>query len=92
MALLSKKQTECCSTGCMASKWIVCLLLLLVSVAALIGVYQTHVIVGSDPARFAIQFGSTSGSLSIMAFVISVIAWGKKMSCCMSGSCEVCKK
>lgn len=91
MALLSKKQAGC-PTGCIVSKWIVCVLLFLVTIAALVGVYQTHVIVGSDPARFAIQFGSTSGSLSIIAFVIAVMAWGKKMACCMSGSCEVCKK
>ncbi len=90
MALLSKKQASC-STGCQTFKWIVCVLLLLVAIAALFGVYQTHMIVGSDPARFAVQFGSTSGSLSILAFVVSVMAFGKKMSCCMSGSCEVCK-
>ncbi|MSR67641.1 hypothetical protein EXS65_02340 [Candidatus Peribacteria bacterium] len=90
MAILSKKHAGC-STGCSASKWVVCLLLLFVALAALVGVYQTHVIVGTDPARFAIQFGSTSGSLSIIAFVVAVMAWGKKMSCCMSGSCEVCK-
>ncbi len=90
MAILSKKHAGC-STSCTVGKWIVCLLLLLVAVAALVGVYQTHVIVGTDPARFAIQFGSTSGSLSILAFVVAVMAWGKKMSCCMSGTCEVCK-
>ncbi len=91
MALLSKKQSSCCRTGCTTAKWIVCALLFLVAIAALFGVYQTHVIIGTDPARFAIQFGSTSGSLSIIAFVVSVMAWCKKMSCCMSGSCEVCK-
>lgn len=91
MALLSKKQTICCSTVCTAFKWIVCVLLLLTTIAALFGVFQTHVIIGSDPSRMAIQFGSTSGSLAIIAFVISITAWGKKMSCCMSGSCEVCK-
>ena len=91
MALLSKKQTSSCSTGCLVVKWVVCVLLFLTSIAALVGVYQTHVIVGADPARVAIQFGSTSGSLAIIAFVVSVLAWCKKMVCCMSGSCEVCK-
>lgn len=91
MAILSKKSCAC-SKGCMISKWIVCLLLLATTIAALVGVYQTHVIVGTDPARFAIQFGSTSGSLAIIAFVVSVMAWGKKMMCCMSKSCEACSK
>lgn len=91
MAILSKKQAGC-STGCVIGKWIVCLLLLATSIAALVGVYQTHVIVGTDPARFAIQFGSTSGSLAIIAFVVSVMAFGKKLMCCMSKSCEGCSK
>ncbi len=90
MALLSKKQAGC-STGCMIGKWIVAAALLLVAVAALIGVYQTHVVTGSDSSRVMIQFGSTSGSLAIIAFVVSVMAWCKKMVACMSGSCEMCK-
>lgn len=91
MALLSKKQAGC-STGCMVCKWIVAVLLLLVAIAALVGVYQTHVVTGSDASRTMIQFGSTSGSLAIIAFVVSVMAWCKKMAACMSGSCEVCCK
>ncbi len=91
MALLSKKQPSGCSTGCMIGKWIVAVLLLLTSLAALVGVYQTHVVsVGADVSHMALQFGSTSGSLAIIAFTISVMAWGKKMACCMSKSCDVC--
>ncbi len=93
MALLSRKQSSGCSTGCMIGKWIVALLLLLTSVAALVGVYQSHVIsIGADVSRLALQFGSTSGSLSIIAFTISVMAWYKKMVCCLSKSCDVCSK
>ncbi len=90
MAILSKKQPGC-PIGCVIVKWVVCILLLLVAIAALLGVEQTHVMISSDPARFAVQFGSTSGSLSIIAFVVSIMAWGKQMAKCMSGSCEVCK-
>ncbi len=75
----------------MFTKWVLCLLLLIVAIAALVGVYQTHVITGTDPARFAVQFGSTSGSLSIIAFVLASVAWMKHMICCMS-PCEVCSK
>ncbi len=92
MALLSKKQMSCCPLGCRIGKWIVAILLLATSVVALVGVYQTHVVTGSDPSRMMIQFGSTSGSLAIIAFVVSVMAWGKKMACCMSKTCEVCSK
>ncbi len=91
MALLSKKQTSSCSVCCKVCKWIVMLLLLCTSIAALLGVYQTHVVTGSDASRMMIQFGSTSGSLAIIAFVASVLAWGKKMACCMGKSCDSCK-
>ncbi len=88
MALMAKKHATC-SPACMIMKWVVCILLLLVSIAALIGVYQTHVLVGAGTIRF--QFGSTSGSFAILAFSIAVTAWGKKMKCCMM-PCEVCSK
>ncbi|MBP7113842.1 MAG: hypothetical protein KBA40_00125 [Candidatus Peribacteraceae bacterium] len=91
MALLSKKKTESCSTGCLVTKWALCLLLLVVTLAALIGVYETHVIIGTDPARFAVQFGSTSGSLAILAFTVASVSFMKHMICCMS-PCEVCSR
>lgn len=91
MAILSKKQAGC-SAGCIISKWIVAVLLLLATIAALIGVYETHVITGSDSSRVMIQFGSTSGSLAIIAFVVSVMAFGKKAAACMRSSCDMCNK
>lgn len=90
MALLSTKQAGC-STGCTLSKWITVVLLFLATLAALVGVYETHVITGSDASRTVIQFGSTSGSLAIIAFVISVMALHRKVAACMRGSCDVCK-
>lgn len=87
MALLGKKP-QTCALPCRIIKWTVCVLLLVVAVAALVGVFQTHFI-DTNPMR--IQFGSTSGSLSILAFTVAIVAWGKKMACCM-GKCEVCAK
>jgi hypothetical protein len=91
MSLMSKKKSDSCSVGCLIIKWVLGILLFVVTVAALIGVYETHVIIGADPARMAIQFGSTSGSFSIIAFVLSSVALMKHMVCCMS-SCQVCSK
>ncbi len=90
MALMGKKK-DSCSTSCLVTKWALCLLLLLVTAASIVGVYETHIIIGTDPARFALQFGSTSGSLAIIAFVMSSVAFMKHMVCCMS-PCEVCSK
>ncbi len=73
-----------CSVPCLLSKWIVAVLLLLTSLASLFGVYQTHMV--SD----GIQFGGSAGSLAIIAFVVSVMAWSKQMICCMKSTCEVC--
>lgn len=91
MALMGKKKADTCSTSCLVAKWGLCVLLVLVTLAALVGVWETHVIIGTDPARFAVQFGSTSGSLAIMAFVIASVSMMKHMVCCMS-SCEVCSQ
>lgn len=85
MALIAKKHATC-SPACIGIKWVVCVLLLIVSVAALVGVYETHFL-SLSPMR--VQFGSTSGSLSIMAFALAVTCWGKKMAACMS-KCDVC--
>ncbi len=85
MALLSKKK-QTCALPCVIIKWTLCVLLLIVAVAALVGVFQTHII---DLAPMRVQFGSTSGSLSIVAFTLASVAWLKHMICCMS-PCEAC--
>lgn len=90
MALLAKKtKGTCCSPACALMKWVVCVLLFVATVAAAVGTYQTHVLMGGETLRF--QFGSTSGSLAIIAFTIATMAWVKQMVCCMS-ECEVCSK
>jgi uncharacterized membrane protein len=75
----------------MLSKWVICILLFLVAIASLIGVYETHTAIGTDPMTFAMQFGSTGGSLAILAFCVAVLSWKKQVISCM-GKCEVCSK
>jgi len=84
-----KKQKGQCSPMCMGVKWLLALFLFLAAVASLIGVYETHVLIGADPDRFMMQFGSTSGSLAILAFAISATCFMKQVLRCM-GPCEVC--
>ena len=91
MAILSKKQPASCSVGCKIMKMVSTLLLFVVAVAALVGVYETHVITGTDASRMMLQFGSTSGSLAIVAFVLSFVAFLKHMCACMA-PCAVCSK
>jgi hypothetical protein len=91
MALMGKKKADTCSTGCLITKWALCILLFLVSVAALIGVYETHIITGTDPVRFAVQFGSSGGSLAILAFTVASVSFMKQILCCL-GPCEVCER
>lgn len=89
MALLHKKHARTCSTGCLVVKWLLCILLLIVAVAALVGVYNTHILFAADPVEFRMQFGSTSGSLAILAFAIASTAFMKHMISCL-GECEIC--
>jgi len=88
MGLLSSKKRSGCRTGCIIMKWLIALLLFIVTVAALLGVYATHVL--NLPGGVGLQFGSTSGSLAILAFVASVTVWVKHMIR-LGKPCEVCK-
>ena len=85
MSLLSKKpKTATCSPACVVVKWVVALALSLVTIASLVGIYQTHIVAGGAP------FGSTSGSLAILAFVASVVGWTRQMTKCMRSDCDAC--
>ena len=91
MGLFSSKKSSGCAAGCVFMKWLVALLLFIVTIAALIGVYETHVIVREGATDILLQFGSTSGSFAIIAFTIALMAWVKTMIAIGKG-CEVCKK
>jgi hypothetical protein len=56
--------------------------LLLATLAALAGVYKAHVLTSGA------VFGSTSGSLAIIAFVISLSLFGKALKQCCVCSCS----
>ncbi len=80
-----------CSVTCFTAKWLLALLFFIVAIGAAIGVYQTHVVASAGGAEFAFQFGSTSGSLAIIAFCAAAMCWSKQMCRCMK-KCEVCSK
>lgn len=88
MALISKKAVSRPSFACVFTKWVVCILLFVSAVAALVGVYQAHVMTSSEGA-VAFQFGTTSCSLALVAFVLAVLGWVKSLHCCLcSGTCS----
>ena len=92
MALLSSnKKLPKCSVVCLFMKTIVGLLLTIAAFASLAGVYETHVITGSPTASVIIQFGSTSGSLAIIAFVLALTVWLKTLKS-FKAPCEVCSR
>jgi len=57
----------------------------LLSLAALVGVYMSHVLPSG------LVFGTTSGSLSIMAFGLSLFLLKKAMAACVC-QCEIPRK
>lgn len=61
-------------------QWSTVTLLFLATVASLAGVWNAHVL--SD----GVIFGSTSASLSLLAFGINLTLWGKQMQC-LCGCC-----
>ena len=77
-----KKSTH--KPSCLFMHLVVSALLLLVAIAAFIGVYKAHVLADG------LTFGTTSGSLAIIAFVVAFLAFMKSMKACM-GKCESCK-
>ncbi len=81
-----------CHGSCHCGACIVCkivaglvaLVLTLTTIAAVIGVYMTHV----SPAGWV--FGSTAGSVALVTFILSLMAWFKvvkKMCPCSSKGC-----
>ena len=63
-----------------AAKNLMKILLTIALIAAILGVYKTHLVQGGA------TFGTTTGSLSLIAFAIVSSVWGKLM-CCKEGSC-----
>jgi hypothetical protein len=87
MALIKKKPT--CTSACIFMKWLVAVVLTIVLIASAVGVFESHVLIAQDASRVLFQFGSTSGSLSILAFVVTLAGWVKCLKA-MKSPCEVC--
>ncbi|MFA6523220.1 MAG: hypothetical protein WCS85_02530 [Candidatus Peribacteraceae bacterium] len=68
----------------MITHLVVAALLFLMAVASLVGVVLSHVLTTGG-----LMFGSSSGSLSIIAFSVSVMTFMKIMRACM-GKGECC--
>ncbi len=66
--------------GTLAVQIIVCALLFLCSLASLVGVVLSHV----DVSQGTLSFGTSAGSLSIIAFAIAVSLWAHGMKALMA--------
>ncbi len=67
----------------MALHLVVAGLLLFATIAAFVGVYKAHVY--DD----GLAFGTTAGSLSLLAFAVCLVLWMHQMKACAT-KCEVC--
>ena len=57
-------------------RWIVSILMFIAAFAALTGVYKTHLVAGGA------TFGTTTASLSLIAFAITSHVWLKSLTMC----------
>lgn len=87
MALLSKKSAAKVSgcTGCSVGNILSLVLLAVATVASAIGVYKAHVL------STGATFGTSNGSLSLIAFVLAVTLLHKACRKCCGCSCEMKK-
>ncbi len=79
--MFHKKSTH--GATCLAVHVVVTVLLFVASIAALLGVYKAHML--SSGAAF----GTTSGSLSLVAFSITLSLCIYQLKCCLT-KCEAC--
>lgn len=71
-----RKHSDAKCPGCTVIRWVVTVILSLTSLAALIGAYKAHVLAGGA------TFGTTSGSLSLLALSVTLALWAKCAVCC----------
>ena len=81
----SSKKKNPHDTGCLVCHIVVSVLMLLATIASLIGVIMAHY----DIRQGTLIFGTNAGSLSLVAFVLATTLWMKSMKSCM-GSCDMC--
>jgi hypothetical protein len=68
------------SSQCAFTYWVVVALYLFAAVLSGVGVYKAHFL------SSGMTFGTTSGSLAIVAFVLSLTFLKKSLCCCCSSS------
>ena len=69
--------------ACMVLHVVVSVILFIAAVAAVMGVYKAHVLSNG------LAFGTTSGSLAIVALAVVLHVWMKQMIACVT-KCEAC--
>jgi hypothetical protein len=79
---LKKKSTH--ATPCLVVHVVVAVLFLVAAIAALLGVYHSHVLKAG-----VLVFGTSSGSLALIAFAVTLAFFMKALKHCC-GSCEAC--
>lgn len=87
--MFSKKPTH--KTPCLVMHLLIAALLLLVSLLSLLGVFLSHILTSTHDGvtTTTLAFGTSSGSLSIIAFAVSVTCFLKQLKASWS-KCEAC--
>lgn len=75
--------------GCFVCHLVVMILLFVATLAAFMEVLASHYVVLKGAREATILFGTSTGSLSLIAFAVTVTFWAKSFKACMSG-CEAC--
>lgn len=83
MAIFQKKSKSVGCTGCTAGNIVASVLLAIGAIASAIGVYKAHVLAAGA------TFGTSNGSLSLIAFVIAVSLLHKTCKSCCGCSCDM---
>lgn len=76
-------------TGCFICHVFVTILLFVATLAALMEVLSTHYAVVKGMHDPTMVFGTNAGSLSLIAFAVTITFWVKSFKACVSG-CEAC--
>lgn len=76
MPFMSKSKGDAGCAACKVVSGLVGLLLLATSIAAVMGAYTAHFAAGGA------TFGTTTGSLSLIALAINATLFAKTMKCC----------
>lgn len=78
----SSNKVGCSCSACTSCGYVTAAFLGLATIASLLGVYKAHFL------STGLAFGTTSGSLALIAFAITLVAFSKAVhSCCPCSGC-----